>query len=363
MKISDMIFNCKVNSLSRFSGLYRIRIFITSKQEVYSVITDIGDYNPSTSVTNAIEYICSTLISAGVVPKETCFIEHYEPQDYYQRMHSFDIVTFDGKGLPHWTSIGFQKIINILECDKMEFLDTTFSNPRLMNEIDRLRYQMDPKIDFPDQENPEIIKRRFEIEYNNISKEKIISLIESNVKEQDISRLLKQDLSLFGEVYAHPKEEYICFSEFPINNGVVDFVVFTGRSRMDVYLIEVKGSNFNLVNSGNYEKLSSKVEEATGQIRERLQIIYNNYEKYRVEFHKIRKTVESGTKIYNSFIGPYGDLLVDPDKDVNIHPVVIAGRTNNDLMESRKRQAFEFYSKPTIKLETWDSWIRKLTRR
>jgi hypothetical protein len=250
----------------------------------------------------------------------------------------------------------------LLECNENEFKVKTLQNHRLASEISRRRYQMDPKIDFIDREEPEIIKRRFEIEANSIKKSEIELLVKEDATEQELSRLLKKDLSLFGEVYGHPDEEYICFSEFPILDGYVDFAVFTGRSRMDMYLIEVKGANFNLVNRGHYEKFSSKVEEAAGQIRDRLKVIFDNYEKHRIEFHRIREKVEAGIPMYNSLIGPFGDLLVDPNKAVDIYPVIIAGRTKNDLEESHKRYSFETHTKPTIKLESWDSWLKKLRR-
>ncbi|WP_017151764.1 hypothetical protein [Bacillus bingmayongensis] len=51
-----------------------------------------------------------------------------------------------------------------------------------------------------------------------ITKVKIETLVKNGAKEQELQRLLKQDLSIFAEVYAYPSDEYICFSEFPIGN-------------------------------------------------------------------------------------------------------------------------------------------------
>ncbi|USL16411.1 DUF4263 domain-containing protein [Bacillus thuringiensis] len=59
-------------------------------------------------------------------------------------------------------------------------------------------------------------------------------------------------------------------------------------------------------------------------------------------------------------IGPQGGLQVDPNKDINIYIVLIAGRTVDDLSESKKRQDYENNTKPPLKVETWDTWIRKL---
>ena len=55
-------------------------------------------------------------------------------------------------------------------------------------------------------------------------------------------------------------------------------------------------------------------------------------------------------------------MLVDPDKDVNVRDVVIAGHTRDDLAESRMRNDYERSFNPTIKLESWDRWLTKLCR-
>ena len=81
-----------------------------------------------------------------------------------------------------------------------------------------------------------------------IRKSELQQLILAGASERQIQSLLKKDLSMLAEVYAHPSYDYICFSEFPVNNGCVDFAIFTGVSWMTVILIEVKGADFNIVN-------------------------------------------------------------------------------------------------------------------
>jgi hypothetical protein len=195
-----------------------------------------------------------------------------------------------------------------------------------------------------------------------ISKSSLKSIIENGCKEQELQRHLKTDLSIFGEAYAKPDDEYICFSEFPLANGAIDFVVFTGRSRMDVILIEIKGAEFNLVNSNHYGAFNHKVNEAATQIQMRQGTIYRDLESFRQNVHKIRKRAEDGESIYNAFLGPRSSLLVDPKKDVNIRSVVIGGRTVNDLEESTMRHNHELSSTPPVRIESWDTWLRRLQR-
>lgn len=358
MKIIDMIHRYPTHSAIGLDGICRVRIFINSNGEIHSLLTDLASKNPSSSVTNSVENIYHSLIQRGIIPAESKIIEHYE--DIKLSNHTFDLVSFNK--VTEWTKIKLETVLALLDCEETELSQLTATNSRLVNEIDRIRYEINPHVDFPYREDPDVIRRRMDIESNSIDKASILKLIQDGSKEQDIARHLKKDLSVFGEVYANPDEEYICFSEFPIFDGFVDYVVFTSRSRMDIYLIEAKGANFNLVNQGGYESFSSKVEEAAGQLRKRIGLIYKNYETFRKEVHQIRVMVESGEKIYNSLIGPKGYLEVDPNKEINIFPVLIAGRTVDDFKESLKRHEYENSTKPTIKVESWDSWLRKLRR-
>lgn len=128
---------------------------------------------------------------------------------------------------------------------------------------------------------------------------------------------------------------------------------------MDVTLIEIKGANFNLMNQSGYNNLSQKTNEAIKQVRERISVIYRDYGRFRNYFHEVRDHVENGSRFTNALIGPGGKLNVDPDKDINIRSVVIAGRSKNDLEESRQRHNIEITTSPPIRLESWDSLINK----
>lgn len=355
MKISDFIFQYPTHNVN--DGLCRVRLFI-KESSIYALLTDIGNYNPSLSVTNSIEIIIAELLQRGLVPRTTMFIEHYYSSSYCS--NTFDIVEIKEKYNPIWKSISNSMALKLLGCDETELTSSIKTNSRLISEIDRIRYKMNPSMNFPMNDSSELIIRIEDINKGKKSKRELEKLVEENAKEQDIAKLLKEDLTFLAEVYAHPKDEYIIFSEFPFSEGFVDFVIFTGRSRMDVYLIEIKGANFNLLNSnGDFNK---QIENASRQIDTRLGNYHRRYEEFRQMFHRVRQDVENGEQRYNSFLGPRSKLLVDFNKDVNIHTVIIGGRTNDDYVESKRRQDFEYNKNIKIKLETWDSWIRKLSR-
>lgn len=254
------------------------------------------------------------------------------------------------------------EVESLLKCDEDELKSRMEDSQQLLNAADCIRFEIDPHIDSPWPENHEKTWRRNQIESSMIPKRQLANLVESSATEQELQKLLKQDLSIFGEIYADPKEEYICFSEFVLDAGRVDFVVFSGRSRMDVTFIEVKGADFYLLNQGHYNKFSSRIEEAADQIRARLRHVIEDIKGFRLRAHQIRVQIENGGSVFNSLMGPEGRLLVDPDKDINIRYVVIGGRTKDDLDESKKRHDFERNTHPSIRIESWDTWLRKIRR-
>jgi hypothetical protein len=358
MKISDFIF--QYNTFSPNPAICRIRIFFTTSQEVVVLATDLGNQNTGASVTNSVEDLIKELVKKGLVIEQAKLVEHYEKASY--DASTFDLVDIQKDGSPKWQRLGSSQILKLLDCEADELEDQTSANQRLYEDIQIIRNSIDPFIDSPYPENAEIIKRRLIIMKNMTTKRDLIKLILNNAKELELQAFLRNDLSILAEAYAHPNDEYICFSEFPIADGFVDFAIFTGRSRMDVILIEIKGADYDLVNNDSYRSFSAKTNTAVQQIRRRVGDIYENLTGFKKQVHKIRHAVESGENLYSSFIGPYPKLSVDPDKDVNIRGVVIGGRSKDDYEESRLRQEFEWGMTPPIKIESWDSWLKKIRR-
>lgn len=357
MKINDLIFRYPGR---KRDGICRLRTFVNSNK-VYALLTDLGSKNTSASVTNSIEVVCQSLKSNRTVPINCVFIEHYEP--FNSEGHTFDIISFNQENQPNWKTISKNEVESILNCTENEINNLTFENESLIDEIERIRTVIDPHIDLPAQQKPEIVIRRIEIENSKISKKVLASLISRGANEMEIQKLIKSDLSIFAELYAAPNESYICFSEFPVDDGYVDFAIFTGRSRMDVFLIEVKGAEFNLFNQTGYKDFNSKMDYAIKQIRDRLGYINRNLSDFRNSVHDVRESVSSGKKMFNSFVGPDKDILVDKNKDINLHFIAIGGRTVDDLTESNKRHDFESSFKHPIKIESWDTFLKKLSRK
>jgi hypothetical protein len=149
--------------------------------------------------------------------------------------------------------------------------------------------------------------------------------------------------------------EYIAFSQFQIMEGKTDFVVFTNRSRMVVVIIEIKGADFNFLNTDG--TINKNIHDAAQQVRNRFSHIQNNYETCRRRFHEIRRDVEAGETIYSSLLGPAKYLEVDPEKEIWWKGMVVGGRSTNDHKESKIRNQLESES-PRITYDTWDGWLK-----
>lgn len=352
MKISDFIFKFKFYRMRR-EGLCRVRSFINSEREMICVLTDIGTMSNTTYLEDICDTVISQLCEQGYLIGCQTFVLHDEFDN------SFRVLDKNGRIKK---SLSKEELNVLIDCDKKEFAHKSMNILETRRQIKKRRYEIDPFIDAQRLESPSYIKREIDIQENAVSKKQLKRLIDSGAKEREIDCLIKQDLSLIGEIYGCPYNEYIVFSEFPLGDGRIDFAVFSSRSTMNVTFIEIKGADFNLKKRGHYDSLNAKIEEANSQIRNHRKYIYNNYESFRKEMHRVRTKAESGEKIYNAFLSPEGRLLVDPNKNINVRFVIVAGRTlEDDVDESDLRYQFGKMNQD-VELLSWDSWIRRLSR-
>ncbi|MDE2481542.1 MAG: DUF4263 domain-containing protein [bacterium] len=357
MKISDFIF--RYPSYSRHDSICRLRLYVHDGRTV-AIATEL-DGNTGASITNSIEYLWRALVEQGHVNTSVTLIEHYERSGFFER-NDFDLVTIAANS-PTWADIEVQELVALTGGDESELISPTKNSKRLLGEIGRLRTSIEPHADLSYPESVAVVKRQLEIQDQMIPKGTIQALIQAGAGERQLQDVIKSDLSLIAEPYASPPEEYICFAEYPIGDGFADFVLFTGRSRMDVIVFEIKGADFPVLNGSGRRNLSAKLNEAAQQARSRLAHVYRNYNGFRLRAHEIRSLVEQRQLLHGAFIGPHGPVpQVDPEKDINLHGVLIAGRTNDDLLESSVRHEFEMQTAPRLRVESWDSWVRKLRR-
>lgn len=196
---------------------------------------------------------------------------------------------------------------------------------------------------------------------NDTNKAGITSLLDRYAGERDIQAWIKSDLSrLAGEFeFAQPASEYIAFSEFPIGDRVADFVLFTGRSRMEVVIIEIKGADFVFRNSNGDVAMS--VHRAADQIEAHLEHIERSYESFRRHAYELRRQALAGHRMYNALVGPQGLPEVNPEKDINYRGIVIGGRASADTSaDSRLRHRLENKTARRVRFDSWHSWLSRM---
>lgn len=362
MKVSDFVHSQDI-PYKAYPLIYRVRVFVNRDKIVTAVITDLKEKTMG-SITNDIENIKSELIGKGYISENAQIIEHYEDRGY--RSDTFNLVYMSENKPTSWKTLRLDYVCYYLDCEEDEFAIESLSLSRIYHEIETLRHKTDPFIDIPFSDSNTVLIRRDEIRENLVSKETLKLAVEAGANETEMHKLIQSDLSILGDYFSGNTEEYICFSEFALNDGEkerrIDFVVLTDRSRMDVILIEIKGADYNLINTGHYSNFSAKTNEAVQQLRDRTSCIYRNYDYFRRYFHDTRKEAEAGSEKYNAFIGSKGKLLVDPNKDINVYRVCIGGKSKDDITESRLRHEYERGQSPPIRIESWDSFLNKLRR-
>lgn len=205
-------------------------------------------------------------------------------------------------------------------------------------------------------------ERRNSIRKKQIPIENLQKLINDGANEREIQKVIKSDLSFLSDYLQSPQDEYICLSELPIGNDIVDFVVLTSRSRMLVYLIEVKGADFFTAKGGHYKGMNSRIHDAVKQIGNHISYIDKNYESFRKYIHDIRQQVIDGKYKSNCLLGPVGYLEVDPDKDIKIETIVIGGKTRDEHYDSSERTQFESNNKYWLHVYSWESYLRRIDK-
>lgn len=358
MKVSDFIFQFTPVNLSRTDSLCRVRIFANA-HNTCALLTNIdGKYSPA-SVTNSIEAVRKQLIEKGFISPDTLILEHYE--DRLSGYGHFEEVDFGGNDSARWRPLSVEKVSELLGCPPQELLDKTLKNRRLFNQLEQLHEVIRPFTQDTWIERYDVLSRRYKIKDNAITKNELAAFLAENPTERELTAFLKRDLAFFADLYAMPSEEYIVVPELKIDEGFVDYAIFSGRSRMDVTLIEIKGANFDLMGSTGYRNFSYKTNEALQQVRGREGTIIRDYPRFRAYFHQVREAIETGNNRYQAFCGPKRKLQVDPNKDINIRTVVIAGRSANDLEESIERHNLERNTSLPLRLESWDSLLNKIS--
>ena len=358
MKLNDFIFRYWTGALTCAGGICRVRTFLGGQNQCYVVLTEL-DENPSTSVTNALESIVEQLQTQQKIPLLCQILEHY-PRTIFAS--EFDLVSFSPEGVPSWKTVSSKAVLQMLGCGEEEFGDYK-KDRRVQKEIRDALLGV-PKIQqFHYTEDPAVTERRLEIERSMHSLKAVKEFLSTNPSESELSAFLRQDMSLLAEVYAYPREEYICFAEFPVGRGRADFALFTGCSRMSVYLIEIKGAKQPLRRKNHYGDFRTQVQEGRAQLVERKTWCERNYEEFRTFVHRVLQSVkEEDARPYHAFAGPRYRLEVDPNKDIELHYVLLAGRTDDTLGDSQKRHQEDEAMGFSIRTETWDSWANKLRR-
>lgn len=279
MKVSDFIYRFKSFRMLE-DGLCRVRLFVNTQNEMICVLTDINIMSNAPYLDTVCDTVIHSLYDDGYLLECKIHILHDDFDN------SMAIIDKYGNLEQH---LSRKQIETLTECDENEFVKKSMDILSIRRLIEKKRYEINPFINNQYLKTPEYVKREIEIQENAISKKGLKELIDASASERELGALIKKDLSLIAEMYSSTHDEYIVFSEFPIGKRRADFVIFSGRSTMNVTFIEIKGADFNLKKRGHYDNFNAKIEEANSQVRNHRKyslMIMNHLEKNSIESEK-----------------------------------------------------------------------------
>ena len=175
-------------------------------------------------------------------------------------------------------------------------------------------------------------------------------------------KVLKTNDTWYGmaDYLAEPHEEYICFSNYPIGDKIADFVVLTSRSKMKVCIVEVKGADFKIVKANHYQGLNVHMNDAITQLKNHMEYINRNYSSFRTQIHEDKDKAINEEYSGNYLVGPRKNLLVDPQKDIDVKYIAIGGVEREDKSIEESHEIVKCKPADNLEIASWNSFVRKL---
>lgn len=164
----------------------------------------------------------------------------------------------------------------------------------------------------------------------------------------------------FWEENGQAHEEYICFSNYPIGDKIADFVVLTSRSKMKVCIVEVKGADFKTVKANHYQGLNVHMNDAITQLKNHMEYINRNYSSFRTQIHEDKDKAINEEYSGNYLVGPRKNLLVDPQKDIDVKYIAIGGVEREDKSIEESHEIVKCKPADNLEIASWNSFVRKL---
>jgi hypothetical protein len=223
MKLSDFIF--EYESGRRYPGICRVRTFINHKGELFAVFTDLGVKNTAGSVTNDLESIYFGLLHQGYIDERYRVIEHYEdePMGFWRfgkkNCGRFELVRLEENRMPVWTPCKTGDILALLETEQNEFLEKTWNHPNHIVTIEQKRMRMNPLMDYRFPEDPEVVRRRLEIEDRKQSKQELVRLVEQGAGERELLVFCEKTFPFLQRSMLLRRRNISVFRSFPSATG------------------------------------------------------------------------------------------------------------------------------------------------
>ena len=210
-------------------------------------------------------------------------------------------------------------------------------------------------------------------QYQNLNETYVVFITENDVLGENIpiyhvDRIVRETGKMFNDqshiiyVNSQIKDETALgklMHDFTCTNAK-DFVVLTSRSKMKVCIVEVKGADFKTVKANHYQGLNVHMNDAITQLKNHMEYINRNYSSFRTQIHEDKDKAINEEYSGNYLVGPRKNLLVDPQKDIDVKYIAIGGVEREDKSIEESHEIVKCKPADNLEIASWNSFVRKL---
>ena len=111
---------------------------------------------------------------------------------------------------------------------------------------------------------------------------------------------------------------------------------------------------------GRTKPLNVHMNDAITQLKNHMEYINRNYSSFRTQIHEDKDKAINEEYSGNYLVGPRKNLLVDPQKDIDVKYIAIGGVEREDKSIEESHEIVKCKPADNLEIASWNSFVRKL---
>ena len=112
--------------------------------------------------------------------------------------------------------------------------------------------------------------------------------------------------------------------------------------------------------ANHYQGLNVHMNDAITQLKNHMEYINRNYSSFRTQIHEDKDKAINEEYSGNYLVGPRKNLLVDPQKDIDVKYIAIGGVEREDKSIEESHEIVKCKPADNLEIASWNSFVRKL---